>query len=752
MTAAPPAPAPGNDLRDELRSRVLTLLQVALAAAGTLTIIIGEATAASLPQALLGFGLIVLGLLSWTVQARAPRVAAGLLAFGLTGLGWGAAARVDPRLGLLLLTLPAPLVLLTLGNRCGLAATVGCTALAVGMSLSTPMLAGAWPLLALLAIWALAGLTWTASNAASEAVHWWSHTYAQMRDLLEEARTQRVYLVQTQQDLVQANQELARVSERLASMRRVAEDARRAKEQFVANVSHELRTPLNMIVGFSDMIARAPHIYGADLPEQLLADIEVILSSSKHLSSLVDDVLDLSQVDSGRMALSKEWADLAEIAHAAALAVTPLFEHKGLRLDVRLPADLPMIYCDPVRVRQVMLNLLSNAGRFTEQGGATMTIAIEGREVHVTVVDTGPGIAPESQALIFEPFSQADGSIRRRYGGSGLGLAISHRFVELHNGRMWFESAQGQGSTFHFTLPVAEPAPLDEAGPRRWFATDAEYARQPRPFRAPRPLVTPRFVVVEQGDTLQRLLSRYEEGVEIVAVRTLEEAIAEIGRLPAHALVLNDRRFEHASLPAQDLMALAYGTPVVACWVPGQTEAADRLGLVRYLLKPVSREALLAALEALPRPVRTVLVVDDEPEALQLFARMLTSAERGYRVLRAPDGRRALTLLRQRRPDAMLLDLVMPGMDGYSLLRAKSLDETIRHIPTIAISAQDPSAGPIASGALTISRSGGLQVQDLLSAIRLTAQTLAPPDRLDVAPDQARPETTDPAPQETPRG
>ena len=302
---------------------------------------------------------------------------------------------------------------------------------------------------------------------------------------------------------------------------------------------------------------------------------------------------------------------------------------------------------------------------------------------------------------------------------------------------------------------VISPYVIAAIGPRqarRWFATDAEYARQPRPFRAPRPLVTPRFVVVEQGDTLQRLLSRYEEGVEIVAVRTLEEAIAEIGRLPAHALVLNDRRFEHASLPAQDLMALAYGTPVVACWVPGQTEAADRLGLVRYLLKPVSREALLAALEALPRPVRTVLVVDDEPEALQLFARMLTSAERGYRVLRAPDGRRALTLLRQRRPDAMLLDLVMPGMDGYSLLRAKSLDETIRHIPTIAISAQDPSAGPIASGALTISRSGGLQVQDLLSAIRLTAQTLAPPDRLDVAPDQARPETTDPAPQETPRG
>ncbi|MEN6479138.1 MAG: ATP-binding protein [Anaerolineales bacterium] len=723
---------PDHSLRDELCHRVMSLMLGALIASGTAAILVVEATGGPLSASLLGFGLIVLALVTWGVQAHLANVARVLLIVGLGIAATLTSQLIDPCAGLVLLLFAGPLAVLLLGPTGGLGAALICSLL---LLIPTPhRLAAIAVFLAIFAIWVLTALVWTALDSTQEAVLWWAQTYEQTRKLLDEARTQRVRLMQTQEDLVKANQELARVSERLRAMREMADEARRAKEQFVANVSHELRTPLNMIIGFSDMIARAPHIYGADLPPQLLADIEVILSSSKHLASLVDDVLDLSQVDSGRVALSREWCQLGDIARAAALAVTPLFDHKNLALTLHVPEDLAPVYCDPVRIRQVILNLLSNAGRFTDQGGAVLAIAPEDGVLHVTVSDTGPGISPESQRLIFEPFSQADGSIRRRYGGSGLGLAISKRFVELHNGRMWFESTTGEGSVFHFTLPLEERTPLDATSARRWFTTDAEYERQPRPSLAPRPRVTPRFVVVERGDTLQRMLGRYEEGIEVVGVRTVEEAIREISRLPAHALLLNDRRFEQGALAPQELAALAYGTPVVACWVPGQAEAAERLGLVRYLLKPVSREELLGALDALPGPVRTVLVVDDEPEALQLFGRILTSADAGYHVLRASSGQRALTLLRERQPDVMLLDLVMPGMDGYTLLRAKSLDETIRHIPTIAISAQDPMAGPIASSSLTISRSGGLQMQDLLNVIKLTVQTLAPPDQLDPAP------------------
>ncbi|MDI7276469.1 MAG: ATP-binding protein, partial [Anaerolineae bacterium] len=505
---------------------------------------------------------------------------------------------------------------------------------------------------------------------------------------------------------------------------------RRAKEEFVANVSHELRTPLNMIIGFSEMITRAPRVYGGDLPPKLLADIEIILTSSRHLASLVDDVLDLSQVDAGRMALRREPMSIAESVRAAAIAVTPLFESKGLWLEVDVPEGLPQLYCDTVRVRQVILNLLSNAGRYTDQGGARLQVRHEEDELIVSVSDTGPGISPQDQERIFEPFSQLDGSLRRRHGGTGLGLAISKRFVELHGGRMWFESEVGKGTTFSFSLPVGQSRSAHPAGISRWFSPYHEYEPRTRPSRAPRARLAPRFVVLEPGDTLQRLLSRYHEGAEIVPVRTIDEAIQEASRLPAQALIVNDHS-PAASADLERVADLPYGTPLIRCWLPGRKEAAEQLGLVRYLVKPVSPEALLEALDGLGRPVRSVLVVDDEPEALQLYGRILASADRGYHVLRALTAQRALMLLRERRPDVVLLDLIMPGVDGYALLREKSQDPATASIPVVAVTAQDPARGPIAANFLTIARSGGLHLQDVLNAVEAISELLAPPDRLD---------------------
>jgi signal transduction histidine kinase/CheY-like chemotaxis protein len=736
--------SPEVELRQDLRARVMSIMLAAQVLFGTLLIMAAEALGAPLASSLLGFWLIALALAAWSLLKLAPSLAAWLLVAGALGLGASQVASSHLVAGLVLLAIPGALGVLMLGPLHGFGfALAGALlivllpdAAAAGISSSIEAIQR---LVAIFVIWTLTGLVWTATRSAAEAMHWWSHTYEQMRALLEEARTQRVHLKQIQDDLLQANQELTRVSERLRAMREVAEDARRTKEQFVANVSHELRTPLNMIIGFTEMIARAPHVYGRELPEQLLADVEVVLSSSQHLSSLVDDVLDLSQVDSGQMAISKEWCDLNSITQAAVRAITPLFEHKGLELTVAIASDLPSVYCDPVRIRQVILNLLSNAGRFTEKGGAYLTLGVAGQQVQISVRDTGPGISGETQARIFEPFAQADGSIRRRYGGSGLGLAISKQFIELHGGRLWFESDPGAGTTFHFSLPIETPTPLPSGGVQRWLSSEAEFARQPVASLAPKPRVGPRYVVLESSNTLSRLLTRYHHDAEIVTVRTMEQAADELNRLPAHALLLNDNRFENASLPAEQLGFLAFGTPVIACWVPGEAEVAERLGLVRYLIKPVRRQDLLDSIATLGSEVQSVLVVDDEPEALQLYARILGSAGRGYRILRAPSGERALTLLRTRHPDVMLLDLVMPCMDGYTLLRTKSLDPAIRDIPTIAVSAQDPTGGPIASSSLTILRSGGLHLRDLLNTIQLASQTLAPPDRLDPAPAKSPP-------------
>ncbi|MBC7239835.1 MAG: HAMP domain-containing histidine kinase, partial [Chloroflexi bacterium] len=205
------------------------------------------------------------------------------------------------------------------------------------------------------------------------------------------------------------------------------------------------------------MITEHPEIYGPSLPPALLADIAVIQRNSQHLASLVDDILDLSRAEAGRIALMKERVTVQELVDAAVVAVKPLFDSKGLYLRAEIAPEVPPIYCDRTRVRQVILNLLSNAGRFTAKGGVELRVTYYEGDVLFSVADTGPGIAPEDQQRVFEPFEQANTSLTRSAGSTGLGLSISKHFVEMHNGRMWLESELGKGTTVYFRLPVQEP-------------------------------------------------------------------------------------------------------------------------------------------------------------------------------------------------------------------------------------------------------------------------------------------------------
>ncbi|MDI7274581.1 MAG: hybrid sensor histidine kinase/response regulator [Anaerolineae bacterium] len=571
-------------------------------------------------------------------------------------------------------------------------------------------------------------LGWAMTRALLTVTQWSLYSFGQARRHMEEARDQRLELKQAQEDLLQANRELARLSERLKAMYEVADEARRAKEAFVANVSHELRTPLNMIIGFSEMIPRLSQVYGTRLPAALLSDIAAIQRNAQHLARLVDDVLDLSQVEAGRMALSKEWISLPEVIAEAVQAVGALYQSKGLSLQTEVPADLPPLYCDGTRIRQVVINLLSNAGRFTDRGGVCVRAWRADAEVVVSVADTGPGIAPEDQKRIFEPFEQIDDSIRRRHGGSGLGLAISRRFVEMHEGRMWLESQVGAGTTFHFSLPAQAPPVGARGGGEvmRWFSPYHQFEARTRPSRVPAPRLLPRYVVLETGDTLQHILGRYMDDIETVTVRDMDEALGELARSPAQALIVNTPALLEAPVQIAQLARLPYHTPALTCWVPGVDEAARRLGVVRYLVKPLTQEAILSALQGLGEQVRSVLLVDDEPEVLRLLARMLCSAGHRYRILQATNGQRALTLLRERRPDVMLLDLVMPGMDGFQVLQQKSLDPSLRETPVVVISSRDPSGEPVVSETLTVTRAGGLSVRDLVACIRAISEALAP--------------------------
>lgn len=579
-------------------------------------------------------------------------------------------------------------------------------------------------------------LGWITTNHLMSTASWALYSYKQARNLLEDAREQRLDLQQTQDDLAKAYQELARLTDRLKSLQRVAEEARQAKAEFVANVSHELRTPLNMIIGFTEVITRSPGLYGGNLPAALMTDITAIQRSSKHLFNLVNDVLDLSQVESGRMTLSREWIEINDLVRESVGIVESLFQTKGLYLKLDIDENLPQVYCDRTRIRQVIINILSNAGRFTRTGGVTIKSEALNDQLRLSITDTGPGIPADDQKRIFEPFQQLDNSIRRQYGGSGLGLTISKQFIEMHDGQMGLESEAGQGTTFFFTLPLTpslvEALPANSQPVRRTLIPGDEYgySLRTRPSKAAVPPLIPRLVVVEQEQSLQRILSRYLTHTEVITAATVPEVNQMLNRSPAQAIVVNAPPNENVA--AEVLSIAPIGTPVISCWLPGEVAAAIQLGVIQYLMKPIARDKLLSVLEALPEqlnltsPLKRILLVDDEQDELHLFARMLESAPEGYQIIQVPNGKRALDVMRSRPVDIVLLDLVMPVMNGFQVLEIKRNDPTIRDIPVIVISSRDPLGETITSNTIQISHNGGFTTSHLLDLIQSVTDIILP--------------------------
>lgn len=571
---------------------------------------------------------------------------------------------------------------------------------------------------------------WNACKELFSVAEWSVRYYEQDRKNLTEIRERQVVLEQVQEDLALANRELARLLQRTKALERIAEEARQAKNEFVSNVSHELRTPLNMIIGYADLISKSPHVYAAQLPAALLTDIKAILRNAQHLSNLVNDVLDLSQVEAGRVAISRDWVLPEKAIHEAIANVKGLFDSKGLYIRSEIDPKIQPIYMDEVRIRQVIINLLSNAGRFTERGGVTVHCEQNDREVVIQVCDTGPGIDIKDQQRIFEPFQQANSSIRRRFGGSGLGLTISKQFVEIHGGKMWLESKIGEGTTISFTLPSENMDTLSsfrEAVLQRAIIPDDEtgYRIRTRAFQAPQLSIKDRYVIVDPENTLAKLIDRYLPDTLVETYPDIAAAVSAVNQSPAKALVLNSARAEDLHSPS--LSNLPFGTPAISCWLPGKSDVAQRLGVIDYLIKPVAQETLLDALKHLLPGIKTVLIVDDEEDELHLFARHLESGPEKYQLLQVTNGKRALSMLRNRKPDVMLLDLTMPGMDGFQVLEEKRHDPTIRDIPVIIVSARDPYGDPIISDIFAVKHNGGLSQGTLIACIQSIGQILSSP-------------------------
>ncbi|MGQ9710549.1 MAG: GAF domain-containing protein [Anaerolineae bacterium] len=475
-------------------------------------------------------------------------------------------------------------------------------------------------------------------------------------------------------------QEAVETAERLKEVDRL-------KSQFLANMSHELRTPLNSIIGFSRVILK-----GIDGPitEQQRQDLEAIFNSGQHLLGLINDILDISKIEAGKMELSFESTDLREIIRGVMSTAIALVKDKPIELQQSVPADLPTIIADSRRIRQVLLNLVSNAAKFTDQGFIQVEARVEGDNVLISVSDSGIGIPPEKLPHIFDAFTQVDASPSRKYGGTGLGLTISKSFIELHGGRIWVESEVGKGTTFTFTLPIQGPPQIGpEAEPK---AEEAPSEGVPSPV----PEMPGRVVLcVDDDEGVITLFRRYldKQGYRVVGLSDPFRVVEEARRIRPFAITLD------VMMPGKDGWQVIQelkadpetrDIPVVMCTIVSEKGRGLSLGAADYLVKPILEQDLLAALDRLDREEgrHRVLVVDDKPDDLHLLRRMI-EAQGGYEVIEASSGQEAVLLVHQRRPHIVILDLMMPEMDGFAVLEALKADESTRAIPIIVVTAKE---------------------------------------------------------------
>ncbi len=579
------------------------------------------------------------------------------------------------------------------------------------------------------AIWAMVGIVFAIFHPLYEITQWSWTNYMKARDLLEEVRDRKTELQQALADLAQAYRELDLLNERVTAMRLVAEEAQAAKTAFVAKVSHEFRTPLNMIIGLTDVLMDTPEIYGDELSPELLEDLKIVHRNCEHLSKMVNDILDLSQTAVGRLTLRREWTNLAEDIEAALTIVHPLLEKKELTLQINIPIDLPPVYCDRTRISQVILNLVSNAARFTDQGGITLFACQQDQDIVIRVADTGPGVLPEDQQRIFEPFWQGSGSPWRDQKGSGLGLSISKQFVELHGGQMWLDSEPGLGSIFSFKLPISPPtSPSVTAA--RWVNQDWVWHERTSKAKLPQLSYKHRVIVCDdRGDDLYNQLTHCSDEIEFIRADELEQVIQATQAVPAHALIINTTSNHHSEPLIEQARLAVPDTPIIVGNFPSPTHHAFEAGAVNYLIKPIMRADLENAFKAVGRPIKRILIADDDPDLRQLLKRMLWM-DRGdtLEIMTASSGKQALAQLRCNTPDLMLIDIAMPDMDGWQTLEQKKQDESIKDIPAIVISAEDPASQPIISQRLSAMMGPGISVDKFLRCSLELSTLLLEPD------------------------
>jgi len=451
----------------------------------------------------------------------------------------------------------------------------------------------------------------------------------------------------------------------------------RLKSQFLANMSHELRTPLNSIIGFARVILKGIDGPITELQQQ---DLTAIFNSGQHLLGLINDILDVSRIEAGKMELTFDEVNMAELISSVMSTATGLIKDKPITLKREIPADLPLVRADAMRVRQVLINFLSNAAKFTDEGEIVVKAHVEESTkgqpmVMVSVTDTGPGIALEDQSKLFQPFSQVDASLTRKVGGSGLGLSICQHLIQMHGGHIGIHSDAGKGSTFYFSVPVFQ---------NRHETEGLDNNRV--------------ILAIDDDPQIISLYERYLEpkGFRVIGLSDPSKTKERVEQLKPFAVTLD------IMMPGYDgwqvltdlkSSSKTRDVPVIICSIVEDEDKGFSLGATDYLIKPILEEDLLNALDRLngDGSIREVLVIDDDPNDLRLLGKMI--AEQGkYKAVLAEGGPAGWSIISSKAPHAIVLDLFMPEMDGFTILEQMRQDKKLRDIPVIVITGADLTA------------------------------------------------------------
>lgn len=498
-------------------------------------------------------------------------------------------------------------------------------------------------------------------------------------------------LRQAQVELVEQKKDLEiRVRERTAELAKTmteAEEANQAKSQFLANMSHELRTPMNAIIGYSEMLMEESEDIGQD---DFIPDLKKIHSAGKHLLSLINDILDLSKIEAGRMELYLETFDIKNLIQETISTIHPLIVNNNTTLEFNLADNLDMMHADLTKVRQCLFNLLSNASKFTKNGKIILDVTshmIDSQQcITFKVTDTGIGMSPEQIAKLFQAFTQADASTTRKYGGTGLGLAITKKFCQMMGGDINVESEPDKGSTFTINLPVQ----VVDSRKQQSSSQSQETGEFPRGDNScPKNTI----LVIDDDPTIHDLLERFlnKKGFRVETASSGAEGIRLAKTLQPEAITLD------VMMPGIDgwsvLTALKANPqtadiPVIMMTMVDDQNLGYALGAAEYLLKPIDSKKLTTILDKFKFVSNSdsILVVEDDPGVREMLCRQLK--KENWQVIEAENGCEALIKLKNYSPGLILSDLMMPKMDGFELVHRLRQDEQWRSIPVIILTAK----------------------------------------------------------------